>query len=143
MRGNKRTFPNFHFAFVISVNSNSFHHETLERRWHDFFHLFKWQGVLKIFEFRLENSSNSETLCNSMIFTSEDKMTSSKLMKYELGVQRNTNLKSIWNNYFSIWVIWVLFKLFSAKTKYMENRVTWFPTTENWREINLISFWYF
>ena len=39
------------FAFMISMNSNSFHHKTLERRWHDFFHLFKWQGVLKIFEF--------------------------------------------------------------------------------------------
>ena len=54
MRGNKRTFPNFHFAFMISMNSNSFHHKTLERRWHDFFHLFKWQGVLKIFEFHLK-----------------------------------------------------------------------------------------
>ena len=53
MRGNKRTFPNFHFAFMISMNSNSFHHKTLERRWHDFFHLFKWKGVLKIFEFHL------------------------------------------------------------------------------------------
>ena len=73
----------------ISRNSNPFHHETLERRWHDFFHLFKWQGVLKIFEFHLENISTSETLCNSMIFTSEDKMTSSKHMKYELGVSKN------------------------------------------------------
>ena len=31
--------------------------------------------------------------------------------------QRNSNLKSIWNNYFSIWVIWVLFKLFFSKNK--------------------------
>ena len=53
MRGNKRTFPNFHYVFMISMNSNPFHHKTLERRWHDFFHLFKWKGVLKIFEFHL------------------------------------------------------------------------------------------
>ena len=26
---------------------------------------------------------------------------------------------------------------FSPKIKYMENRATWFPTSENWREINL------
>ena len=32
---------------------------------------------------------------------------------------------------------------FSPKIKYMEIRVTWFPTTENWREINLKSFWFF
>ena len=31
-----------------------FKYKTLERRWHDFFHLFKWQGVLKIFEFHLK-----------------------------------------------------------------------------------------
>ena len=30
-----------------------FKYKTLERRWHDFFHLFKWKGVLKIFEFHL------------------------------------------------------------------------------------------
>ena len=33
--------------------------------------------------------TNSETLCNSMIFMREDKMTSSKHMKYELEVQKN------------------------------------------------------
>ena len=32
---------------------------------------------------------------------------------------------------------------FSPKIKYMENRVTWFPTIENWRKIYLKSFWYF
>ena len=29
---------------------------------------------------------------------------------------------------------------FSPKIKYMEKRVTLFPTSENWREINLKSF---
>ena len=52
--GIKGLSQTFIFCFQISVNSNSFHHETLERRWHDFFHLFKWQGVLKIFEFHLK-----------------------------------------------------------------------------------------
>ena len=52
--GIKGLSQTFIFAFMISVNSNSFHHKTLERRWHDFFHLFKWQGVLKIFEFHLK-----------------------------------------------------------------------------------------
>ena len=33
--------------------------------------------------------------------------------------------------------------IFLQKIKYTENRVTWFPTSENWREINLKSFWYF
>ena len=32
---------------------------------------------------------------------------------------------------------------FSPKIQYMENRVTRFPTVENWREINLKLFWYF
>ena len=31
-----------------------FKYKTLERRWHDFFHLINWKGYLKIFEFRLE-----------------------------------------------------------------------------------------
>ena len=51
--GIKGLSQTFIFAFMLSVNSNTFHHETLERRWHDFFHLIKWQGVLKIFEFHL------------------------------------------------------------------------------------------
>ena len=64
--GIKGLSQTFTFFLLIPVNSNSFHHKTLERRWHDFFHLFKWHGVLKIFEFHLENISNSETLRNSM-----------------------------------------------------------------------------
>ena len=89
-----------------------------------------------------ENISDSGTLCNSMIFMREDKMTSSNYMKYELGVSKdqfqvlleltfNFDLFEFYSNYFS------------PKIKYMEIRVTWFPATENWREINLKSFWYF
>ena len=51
-----------------------------------------------------------------MIFMREDKMTSSKHMKYELEVLKELNLKSIWN-YFQFGVIWVLFKLFFSKNK--------------------------
>ena len=42
---------------------------------------------------------------------------------------------------------WELFgfysNYFSPKIKYMKNRVKWFPTIENCREINSKSFWYF
>ena len=75
-----------------------FKYKTLEWRWYDFFHFLKWNGVFeniwisfgKIFP-------NSETLCNSMIFMREDKMTSSKHMKYESEVLRELNSKSFWN----------------------------------------------
>ena len=50
------------------------------------------KGFLKIFEFHLEICSNSETLCNPMIFTREDKMTPSNYMKYELEVSKKPNL---------------------------------------------------
>ena len=63
-----------------------------------------------------ENISNSETLSNSMIFTREDNMTSSKYMKYELEVLKELNSKSFWN-YFQFGVIWILFKLFFSKNK--------------------------
>ena len=52
-----------------------------------------------------ENISNSETLCNSMIFTSEDKMTSSKYMKYELGVSKKLKIKIRFEIIFNIGVI--------------------------------------
>ena len=114
--GIKGLSQTFIFAFMISVNSNSFHHKTLERRWHDFFHLFKWQGVLKIFEFHLKIFHISETLINSMIFTREDKMTSSKHMKYELELLKELNSKFHWN-YFQFGIVWVLFKLFFSKNR--------------------------
>ena len=80
-------------------------------------------GCLKIFEFHLENNSNSLTSCSSMIFMREDKMTSSNYMKYELGVQRIKfkvllNLFSIWSYLSFIQII------FSPKIKYTEIRVT-------------------
>ena len=81
--------------------------------------------VFEIFEFHLEIFSNSETLSNSMIFTREDNMTSSKYMKYELEVLKKNYIQSPFEIIFQFGVIWILFKLFfSKKIKYMENRVT-------------------
>ena len=114
--GIKGLSQTFTFFLLIPENSNSFHHETLERRWHDFFHLFKWQGVLKIFEFHLKYISNSETLCNSIIFTRGDKMTSSNYMKYELGVSKD-QIQSLLELFFQFGVIWILFKSFFSKNK--------------------------
>ena len=67
-----------------------------------------------------ENISNSETLSNSMIFTREDNMTSSKYMKYELENLKELNSKFFWI-YFQFGVIWVLFKLFFCKNKIYGN----------------------
>ena len=83
------------------------------------------------------NISNSETLCNSMIFTREDKMTSSNYMKYELGVSKKSNLTQL----FFTWELFGFYSnYFSPKIKYIEIRVKWFPTSENWREITLNLF---
>ena len=79
-------FPKLSLSFMISMNPNSFHHKTLEIRWHDFFHLFKMKKGFEKIWLSFGNILNSKTLCNSMIFMREDKMTSSKHMKYELGV---------------------------------------------------------
>ncbi len=60
--------------------------------------------------------SNSETLCDSMIFTREDKMTSSNYMKYELGVSKD-QFQGPFGINFQFGFIWVLFKLFFSKNK--------------------------
>ena len=54
MRGNKRTFPKLSPYILISMNSNSFYYKTLEWREYDLFHLKKWKGVRKWFEFHLK-----------------------------------------------------------------------------------------
>ena len=100
--GIKGLSQNFSSCILISLNSNSFHRKTLEWGWHDFFHWNKWKGFLNRFDFHLEIFSISETWSNSMIFMREDKMTSSKHMKYELEVLKKSNLKSFWK-LFSIW----------------------------------------
>ena len=42
------------FTLLLWSSWIQIHHKTLERRWHHFFHLFKWKGLLKIFEFHLK-----------------------------------------------------------------------------------------
>ena len=79
--------------------------------------------MLKIFEFHLKIFPISETLCNSMIFTREDKMTSSNYMKYELGVSKNL-IQSSFEFIFNLELFEFYSNYFSPKIKYMEIRVT-------------------
>ena len=142
MRGNKRTFPNFHFAFTISMNSNSFHHKTLERRWHDFFHLFKWNGVFENIWISFGNISIHKLHATQWFSWEKIKWLLQNIWNMSWEFQRIYS-KSHWN-YFSILGLFEFYSnYFSPKIKYMEIRVTWFPTLENWRKINLKSFWYF
>ena len=135
------TFPNFHPCFLIPMDSNSFQIQNPREkmRWLLPFNLMK--VVVENILISFENISNSKTLSNSMIFMREDKMTSSKYMKCELEVLKELNSKSHWN-YFNLELFGFYSNYFSPKIKYMEIRVKWTPTLENWREINLKSFWY-
>ena len=110
IKGLSQTFILILWSPLIQI---LFKYKTLERRWHDFFHLFKWKGFWKDLNF-IWKYFKFKTLSNSMIFTREDKMTSSKYMKYELEVKR---IQSPFGNYFQFGVIWVLFKLFFSKNK--------------------------
>ena len=58
-----------------------------------------------------------------MIFTSEDKMTSSNYMKYELGVSKN-KIQSSFEFIFNLELFEFYSNYFSPKIKYTENRVT-------------------
>ena len=58
-----------------------------------------------------------------MIFTREDKMTSSKHMKYELGVSKD-QIQSPFGIIFNLELFEFYSNYFSPKIKYMENRVT-------------------
>ena len=95
-----------------------FKHKTLERRWHDFFHLFKWKGLLKIFEFHLKIFQILKLQATQWFSRAKIKWLLQIIWNMSWEFQGNSNLKSIWNNYFSIWVIWVLFKLFFSKKKH-------------------------
>ena len=69
-----------------------------------------------------ENISSSETLSNSMIFMREDKMTSSKYMKYELEVKR-IKFKVLLEIIFNLELFGFYSNYFSPKIKYIENMV--------------------
>ena len=142
MRGNKRTFPNFHFAFMISMNSNSLHHKTLERRWHDFFHLFKWQGVLKIIEFHLRIFPILKLYATQWFSRAKIKWLLQNIWNMSWEFQR-IKFRVLLQIIFNLELFGFYSNYFSPKIKYTENRVTWFPTSEIWRKVNLKSFWYF
>ena len=140
MRGNKRTFPNFHIC--ISINSNVFQmYKTLERRWHDFFHL-KRKGFLKIFEFHMELFQIQKLYATQWFSWEKIKWLLQNIWNMSWKFKR-IKLKVP----FEIILILELFgfytNYFSPKIKYMEIRVKWFPTIENWREISLKLFEYF
>ena len=64
------------------------------------------------------NISNSETLSNSMIFMREDKMTSSKHIKYELEVSKNqieSPFEVILKTHVQFGVIWFIQIIFLQK----------------------------
>ena len=101
----RNDFPKLSSLHFISMNSNSFQHKTPEWRWHDFFHL-KSKGFLKRFEFQLEIFQIlKKTLCNSMIFMREDKMTSSIIWNMSWKSKR-IKLKVIWKYFETPFQIW-------------------------------------
>ena len=114
IKGLSQTFIFFSDLHEFKFFSNI---KTLERRWHDFFHLFKWQGVLKIFEFYLKLFPIHKLQATQWFSWEKIKWLLQNIWNMTWEFQRNSNLKSIWNYYFSIWVIWVLFKLFFSKIK--------------------------
>ena len=105
------TFPNFHLASLSPRIQTQ--NPRVKKTWLLPFKMKK--GFEKIW-ISFGNIFNSETLSNSSIFMREDKMTSSKCMKYELEVLKELNSKFFWI-YFQFGVIWVLIKLFFSKNK--------------------------
>ena len=117
----------FIFAFMISVNSNSFHHKTLERRWHDFFHLFKWQGCWKYLNFIWKIFPILKLYATQWFSWEEIKWLLQIIWNMSWEFQRS-NLKSFLEIIFNLELFGFYSNYFSPKIKYMENRVKWFPT---------------
>ena len=87
-----------------------FKYKTLERRWHDFFHLIKWKGYLKIFEFHLEIFQIQKLYATQLFSWEKIKWLLQNIWNTSWEL-KGSNLKSFWN-YFQFGVIWILFKLF-------------------------------
>ena len=129
MRGNKRTFPNFHFAFWSPWIEILFKYKTLERRWHDFFHLNKWKGFLKIFEFHLE-IFQIQKLYATQWFSWEKIKWLLQIMwnmswKFKI-IKLKVPLKLFWNP-LSIWSYLFFFKLLFSKNKIYGNKGKMIP----------------
>ena len=143
MRGNKRTFPNFHlFAFWSPWIQILFKYKTLERRWHDFFHLIKWKGYLKIFEFHSKIFPIHKLQATQWFSWEKIKWLLQNIWNMSWEFKR-IKFKVLLKIIFNLELFGFYSNYFSPKIKYTGNRVTWFPTVENWGEINLKSFWYF
>ena len=100
----------------------------------------KWQGVLKIFEFHLRIFPILKLYATQWFSREKIKWLLQNIWNMSWEFQRNSKLKSILK-LFSILELFEFYSnYFSPKIKYTENRVTWFPTTKNWREINLNHF---
>ena len=106
----RNDFPKLSSLHFISMNSNSFQHKTLDWRWHDFLHL-KWKRVWKDLN-SIWKYFKFETLCNSMIFMREDKMTSSIIWNMSWKSKR-IKLKVIWKYFETPFQIWNLFGFYS------------------------------
>ena len=78
-----------------------FKYKTLERRWHDFFHLFRWQGVLKIFEFHLRIFPILKLYATQWFSRAKIKWLLQNIWNMSWEFQR-IKFKVFWN-YFSIW----------------------------------------
>ena len=94
--GIKGLSQNFASCILIFLNSNSFHHKTLEWRWYDFFHLKKWKGVWKWFEIPFWNISNLESLSNSMSSWGKIKWLL-HIWRKRVGSFKEINWRSLWS----------------------------------------------
>ena len=119
-----------------------FKYKTLERRWHDFFHLNKCKGFLKIFEFHLVIFQIQKLQATQWFSWEKIKWLLQNIWNMSWEFQR-IKFKVLLEIIFNLELFGFYSNYFSPKIKYMENRVTWFPTSENWRTTNLKSFWYF
>ena len=117
-------------------------YKTLERRWHDFFHLIKWKGFLKIFEFHLEIFQIRKLQATQWFSWEKIKWLLQNIRNMSWKFKR-IKFKAPFEIIFNLELFGFYSNYFAPKIKYMEIRVKWFPTLENWREINLNLFWYF
>ena len=142
MRGNKRTFPNFHFAFYDLHEFKFFSSQNPGEKM-TWLLPFKMKRVFEKYLNSIGKYFPNQKLYATQWFSWEkikwllqniwNMSWKFKRIKFKvlLEIIFNLELFGFYSNYFS------------PKIKYMENRVTWFPTLENWRKINLKSFWYF
>ena len=142
MRGNKRTFPNFHFLFWSSWIQILF--TTKPWREDDMTSsiYLNDKGCWKYLNFIWKIFPTQELYATQWFSRAKIKWLLQIIGNMSWEFQR-INFKVLLELIFNLDLFEFYSNYFSPKIKYMENRVTWFPTLENWRKINLKSFWYF